>query len=104
MPNYLYNTVFTNYALRKLANDLANPSYAYSPYNLIVVKIGDGDNTIDLDRKNLSRTICALNITDVKVTNTYVTFTCEIPEEVEGVNITEIGLFDIIDCQEKLFT
>lgn len=102
--NYLNNTIFTNYALHKLANNLANPDYLYSPYQFISIKIGDGDNTLNLDKESLSKTLYTLNINNIKITSNTITFTCEIPAEIKDINITEIGLFDKSENGEKLFS
>lgn len=101
---YLYNTLYTNYAFKKLANNLANPFYTYSPYELFTIKVGDGDNSIDLDKTSLSRALVDLNITSVKTTSNTIIFTCEIPEDIKDINITEIGLFDRVDGVERLFS
>lgn len=107
MSEYKYNTLFTNYAFNKLAKNLVNDgtsTYAYSPYNFLTIKIGNGNNFTDLDKASLSRTLYTLNITDIKVSAGSITFTCEIPEDLEDIEITEIGLFDTINGKDNLFS
>lgn len=101
MSNFLYDTIFTNYASSKLANKLAGSA---SPLNLIVIKIGDGDNTLSVNKSSLSSAMYTLNVTDAVVSDNSVIFTAEIPEAIKGIKITEIGLFDVSDGRERLFS
>lgn len=103
MAQFLDNTIYTNYALNKICENLAEQ---ISNFNFIKVKVGSGDNTLSQDRKDLSVLLYSLVIQDLVYNQEkgIITIICEIPPELADVPITEIGLFDTILGFDHLFS
>lgn len=101
MATFLDNTIYTNYALRKICENLVDN---YSNFNFIKVKIGSGDNTLSLDREDLTTLLYSLVITTTYYEDGVLTIECQIPPELADVPITEIGLFDTVMGVDYLFS
>lgn len=101
MVKYLDNTVYTNYALRKICENLIGD---YERFDFLHVKVGSGDNTLSQDRTQMSTPLYSLRIKDTTYSDGIVTIICEIPPELEDVPITEIGLFDTVLGVDYLFS
>lgn len=103
MVQFLDNTIYTNYALNKICENLVED---ISNFNFIKVKVGSGDNTLYEDRIDLSAPLYSLVIQELNYNqNTGVlTIICELPPELAEVPITEIGLFDTVLGTDHLFS
>ena len=51
MAQFLDNTIYTDYALNKICQNLGGE---ISNFNFVKVKVGSGDNTLSQDRQDLS--------------------------------------------------
>ena len=98
---FLDNTIYTNHALRKICENLAGD---YKNFNFLKIKIGSGDNTLSLDRTDISEFLYKLDINEVVYNDGVLTIRCEIPPELADVPITEIGLFDTFFGIDYLFS
>ena len=101
MTVFLDNTIYTNYALSKITRNLGG---SYENFNFLKIKIGSGDNTLSMDKNDLTHPLYSLRIKDVYFENGAVIIKCEIPPELAEVPITEIGLFDTVLGVEHLFS
>lgn len=103
MAQFLDNTIYTDYALNKICENLAEE---ISNFNFIKVKVGSGDNTLSQDRQDLSVLLYSLVIQDLVYNKDegIITIICELPPELADVPITEIGLFDTVLGYDHLFS
>lgn len=101
MAQYLDNTIYTNYALSKICQNLVDD---IENFEFVRVKVGSGDNTLDANRKDLSALLYSLNILEMSYKDGIITIKCELPPELADVPITEIGLFDTIMGFDHLFS
>jgi len=101
MAVFLDNTIYTNHALEKIGRNLIGD---YEDFNFLKIKIGSGDNTLSMDRTELSVNLYTLRIGEVHYADGIITIKCEIPPELAEVPITEIGLFDTVLGVEYLFS
>lgn len=103
MVQFLDNTIYTDYALNKICENLVEE---ISNFNFIKVKVGSGDNTLSEERTDLSTLLYSLIIQDIQFDQTQgvLTIMCELPPELAEVPITEIGLFDTVMGFDHLFS
>ena len=103
MAQFLDNTIYTDYALNKICQNLGGE---ISNFNFVKVKVGSGDNTLSQDRQDLSVLLYSLVIQDLVYNKEegIITIICEIPPELADVPITEIGLFDTVLGFDHLFS
>lgn len=103
MAQFLDNTIYTDYALNKICENLVDN---ISNFNFVKVKIGSGDNTLSEERTDLSTLLYSLVIQDIQFDQSkgVLTIMCELPPELAEVPITEIGLFDTIMGFDHLFS
>lgn len=103
MAHFLDNTIYTDYALHKICENLAEN---ISNFNFIKVKVGSGDNTLYQNRTDLDTLLYSLTIqnTSYDQDKGILTIRCELPPELADVPITEIGLFDTVMGFDHLFS
>lgn len=103
MAQFLDNTIYTDYALHKICENLAEN---ISNFNFIKVKVGSGDNTLYQSRTDLDTLLYSLVVqnTSYDQENGVLTIKCELPQELADVTITEIGLFDTVMGFDHLFS
>lgn len=103
MVQFLDNTIYTDYALNKICENLVED---ISNFNFIKVKVGSGDNTLYQSRTDLSTLLYSLVIQDVVYDNEQgiLTIICELPPELADIPITEIGLYDTVMGFDHLFS
>ena len=66
MAQFLDNTIYTDYALNKICQNLGGE---ISNFNFVKVKVGSGDNTLSQDRQDLSVLLYSLVIQDLVYNN-----------------------------------
>lgn len=101
MTTYTDNTIFTEYAIKKINNNLLGN---YEDFNFQKIKIGNKSGSFDYTRDSLTNNIYTLNVDSIEINNNVFTIYCTIPESIEGFDILEIGIFDTINGIDNLFT
>jgi hypothetical protein len=103
MAQFLDDTIYTDYALNKICENLAEN---ISNFNFIKVKVGSGDSSLYQSREDLSMTLYSLVVQDTSYDEDegILTIKCEFPPELTDVTITEIGLFDTVLGYDHLFS
>jgi hypothetical protein len=101
MAQFLDNTIYTNHALNKICRNLIGN---YEDFNFLKIKIGSGDNTLDVEKTDISSPLYTLDINEVTYKDGVITIICQIPPELADVPITEIGLFDTVLGNDYLFS
>lgn len=79
-------------------NTLGN---GHTLYGFVSVKLGQGINDLDTTKTEMSSTIYTLDVNSISYNENSVIITAMIPEELKGIAITEIGLFENFYPDEK---
>lgn len=103
MVQFLDNTIYTNYALNKICENLAEE---ISNFNFIKVKVGSGDNSLSQDRTDLSTLLYSLVVQELSYDKEQgiLTIRCELPPELADIPVTEIALFDTVMGFDHMFS
>lgn len=113
---FVQNTILTRYGLTKLnqawyasietrneSGDLIPDNFVMPEFNFTKIVVSNITGDLKIDTTNLENVVYELEIENIVQNGSILSFRCKIGEDIEGLNINQIGLYETVDNVDYLF-